>query len=107
MDIVLESLCQGLPFRTMEYRSGEKTWPIQAVRGSISWGDIQRVGNAGLSESHHDFIVRGEDFADQKPRPKDKIADGDEEWTVYNLFTDECWRYVGHSQRLMRIHCRK
>lgn len=105
MENAFTFLGKMLPFRNVTYQSGQNSRTIQAVRGGTSWNDINRVGDTGIRESNRDYIVHGEEFAIQKPRPKDKILDGEEVWTVYNLYTDECWRYVGQSQQLIRIHC--
>lgn len=88
------------------YRRGQTDYPVQAVRGGVSWNDLGRVGSGWSRTSSRDYICRKSSLGEIAPAMGDVLIDEEDVWKVYRMDDEECWRPIG-SGGLIRIHTKK
>ncbi len=89
------------------YIHNDVEYAIPAVRGSINWGSLNRLGDITLGENYRDYIIRTE-LIDFLPDNGERIVDGNDTFEVFSGdSSSKCYRYSDPYKQLIRIYTRR
>ena len=100
------TLIQNVEIPVVYVHAGQR-YEIQASRGNINWGTLNRLGDVTLGENFRDYIIRVE-LLDFIPQNGDLVIDGTDTFEAFAESTGQkCYRYSDPQKELFRIYTRR
>ncbi len=91
----------------VQYIHAGSTYEIDATRGSLNFGTLNKLGDVALQENYRDYIIKASVIGFE-PTNGDRIVDGSDTFEVFNNSgSNTCWRYSDPCKQIIRIYTRR